>query len=166
MTTWVLTHTNQNYKYPHKTKPPSPFSISPAMPKTASTLTVFPTMQPKGKWVVINWINADIFRPYPGFQQIRLIRKSTSTGREYLLCFVDFENNLQSTIAMNTLQGYRFDKHDKIGLKISYANESRDDKYYKWMSSCVFIEFIPFLWFPLNWLNFIWILNPIISRSG
>jgi len=50
-----------------------------------------------------------------------------------LLCFVDFENNLQSTIAMNTLQGYRFDKHDKIGLKISYANESRDDKYYKWV---------------------------------
>jgi hypothetical protein len=32
---------------------------------------------------------------------------------------------------MNTLQGYRFDKHDKIGLKISYANESRDEKGYK-----------------------------------
>lgn len=101
------------------------------MPKTASTLTVFPTMQTKEKSVVSIRINPDIFRPYPGFQQIRLIRKSTSTGREYLLCFVDFENNLQSTIAMNTLQGYRFDKHDKIGLKISYANESRDDKYYK-----------------------------------
>jgi hypothetical protein len=27
---------------------------------------------------------------------------------------------------MNTLQGYRFDKHDKVGLKISYANESKD----------------------------------------
>ena len=80
-------------------------------------------MQHKDKLIVIIYYNKkDIFRPYPGFQQIRLIRKSTSTGREYLLCFVDFENNLQSTIAMNTLQGYRFDKHDKIGLKISYAN--------------------------------------------
>jgi len=27
---------------------------------------------------------------FPGFQCIRLIKKSTSTGREYLLCFVDF----------------------------------------------------------------------------
>lgn len=27
------------------------------------------------------YYNSDIFRPYPGFQQIRLIRKSTSTGR-------------------------------------------------------------------------------------
>ena len=92
---------------------------------------VYQMMPLKDKSVVIFSLKKDVFRPYPGFQQIRLIRKSTSTGREYLLCFVDFENNLQSTIAMNTLQGYRFDKHDKIGLKISYANESRDDKYYK-----------------------------------
>lgn len=67
----------------------------------------------------------DIFRPFPGFQCIRLIKKTTPTGREFFLCFVDFENVLQSTIAMNTLQDYRFDKNDKRGLKISYAKESK-----------------------------------------
>jgi hypothetical protein len=45
----------------------------------------------------------------------------TITGRSYFLCFVDFESVLQSTIALHTLQSYRFDRHDKVGLKISYA---------------------------------------------
>jgi len=36
----------------------------------------------------------DIFRPFPGFQCIRLIKKTTMSGREYLLCFIDFENVL------------------------------------------------------------------------
>jgi hypothetical protein len=70
--------------------------------------------------------HSDIFRPFPGFQCIRLIKKTTSTGREYLLCFVDFENVLQSTVALGTLQDYRFDKHDKEGLKISYAKDFKD----------------------------------------
>lgn len=48
------------------------------------------------------------------------------SGREYLLCFVDFENVLQSTIALNTLQDYRFDKHDKQGMKISFAKDFKD----------------------------------------
>lgn len=48
------------------------------------------------------------------------------SGREYLLCFVDFENVLQSTSALNTLQDYRFDKHDKQGLKISFAKDFKD----------------------------------------
>lgn len=51
---------------------------------------VFQTMQVSEKLVVKIYLSEDVFRPYPGFQQIRLIRKSTSTGREYLLCFVDF----------------------------------------------------------------------------
>ena len=68
----------------------------------------------------------DIFRPFPGFQCIRLIKKTTMSGREYLLCFVDFENVLQSTIALNTLQDYRFDKHDKQGLKISFAKDFKE----------------------------------------
>jgi outer membrane receptor for ferrienterochelin and colicin len=55
-----------------------------------------------------------------------LIRKTANNNREYFLCFVDFENSIQASIAMTTLQGYRFDKHDKVGLKISYANESKD----------------------------------------
>ena len=49
-------------------------------------------------------INSDVFRPFPGFQEVRLIRKETKGGREFYFCFVDFENSLQSTIAMNTLQ--------------------------------------------------------------
>jgi hypothetical protein len=58
-----------------------------------------------------------------------LIKKTyPTTGREYFLCFVDFENVFQSTIAMNTLQDYRFDKGDKRGLKISYARESKEVK--------------------------------------
>lgn len=61
------------------------------------------------------------------------------SGREYLLCFVDFENVLQSTIALNTLQDYRFDKHDKQGLKISFAKDFKDiskekPKKYRWSS--------------------------------
>ena len=63
-----------------------------------------------------------IFRPFPGFQCVRLIPKTANNNRNYYLCFVDFENALQATIAMSTLQGYRFDKSDKVGLKISYAN--------------------------------------------
>ena len=43
-----------------------------------------------------------------------------------MLCFVDFENVLQSTIALNTLQDYRFDKHDKAGLKISFAKDFKE----------------------------------------
>ena len=33
---------------------------------------------------------------------------------------------MQSTIALNTLQDYRFDKHDKAGLKISFAKDTKD----------------------------------------
>jgi hypothetical protein len=38
-----------------------------------------------------------------------------------VLCFVDFESALQTTIVINTLQGYRFDKDDNYGLQLSYA---------------------------------------------
>ena len=38
-----------------------------------------------------------------------------------LFCFADFENSLQTTVVINTLQGYRFDKDDIWGLQFSYA---------------------------------------------
>ena len=38
-----------------------------------------------------------------------------------LLYFVDFENVIQSTVCINTLQGYRFDKNDLLGLHLSYG---------------------------------------------
>jgi hypothetical protein len=72
--------------------------------------------------------SSDIFRPFPGFQCVRLIQKTANNNRQYFLCFVDFENAIQATIAMSTLQGYRFDKNDKMGLKISYANDPKELK--------------------------------------
>ncbi len=90
MTTWALTHTNQRSRFQVKIRLRLPCFIFPAMRKTVFTWMEFQMMQLRGKLVVIIYYNEDIFRPYPGFQQIRLIRKSTSTGREYLLCFVDF----------------------------------------------------------------------------
>ena len=46
----------------------------------------------------------DVFRPFPGYKTVRLIKKQTQSGREYYYCFADFENSIQSTIALNTLQ--------------------------------------------------------------
>ena len=63
---------------------------------------------------------AHIFRPFPGDKGIRLITKEKN-GENTLLAFVDFENIIQSTICINTLQGYRFDKGDLIGLHLSYG---------------------------------------------
>lgn len=64
----------------------------------------------------------DIFRPYPGFRQLRLIQKNNKNGDPVALCFADFENSQQTTLVINTLQGYRFDKDDLLGLVFSYAN--------------------------------------------
>jgi len=61
-----------------------------------------------------------IFRPFPGFKKLRLINKEKN-GENTVLCFVDFENVVQSTICINTLQGYRFSKDDLIGLHFSYG---------------------------------------------
>ena len=63
---------------------------------------------------------AHIFRPFPGYKSLRLIQKEKN-GENTILCFVDFENSLQSTICINTLQGYRFDKSDLVGLHCSYG---------------------------------------------
>ena len=61
-----------------------------------------------------------IFRPFPGYKSLRLIHKEKN-GENTILCFVDFENSFQSTICINTLQGYRFDKSDLVGLHCSYG---------------------------------------------
>ena len=47
---------------------------------------------------------SDIFRPFPGFKTVRLIRKKTLSGREFYFCFVDFDNSLQASIALSTVQ--------------------------------------------------------------
>ena len=63
---------------------------------------------------------AHIFRPYPGYKGLRLVEKEKN-GKKTFICFVDFENVIQSTVCINTLQGYRFDKNDLLGLHLSYG---------------------------------------------
>jgi RNA recognition motif. (a.k.a. RRM, RBD, or RNP domain) len=63
---------------------------------------------------------AHIFRPFPGFKSVRLITREKA-GEKSMICFADFDDILQSTICINTLQGYRFDKNDLVGLHFSYG---------------------------------------------
>jgi len=67
-------------------------------------------------------LSLDIFRPFPGFKSLRLILRDKPGGEKVYFCFADFENVLQTTLVINTLQGYRFDKNDILGLQFSYAN--------------------------------------------
>ena len=60
---------------------------------------------------------AHIFRPFPGYRSLRLIEKEKN-GENTILCFADFENVIQSTICINTLQGYRFDKNDLVYIAL------------------------------------------------
>lgn len=70
---------------------------------------------------------AHIFRPYAGFQSIRLVPKESRVpGRFYNLCFVEFDSKMQATVAMTALQGYRMDlKGDTKGITISFAKTER-----------------------------------------
>jgi len=70
-----------------------------------------------------------IFRPFPGYQSLRVLSKESKQNplRTYNLCFVEFDNKVQSTVAMFALQGYRMDKNDNKGLNITYAKTERKD---------------------------------------
>ena len=68
---------------------------------------------------------AHIFRPFPGFKTLRLIPREKKPGEKHLLCFADFESGIQTTVVINTLQGYRFDREDILGLQFSFANQSK-----------------------------------------
>lgn len=65
----------------------------------------------------------DIFRPFKGYKSVRLIPREIGPNEKVILCFADFENAFQTTLVINTLQGYRFDKDDIWGLQFSYANK-------------------------------------------
>ncbi|KAJ1269513.1 hypothetical protein BS78_07G217800 [Paspalum vaginatum] len=56
-----------------------------------------------------------IFRPFVGFREVRLVNKESRHpgGDPHVLCFVDFDNPAQATIALEALQGYKFDEHDR-----------------------------------------------------
>jgi len=63
---------------------------------------------------------AHVFRPYKGFISVRLISRDKN-GEKSIICFADFEDLIDATICINTLQGYRFDKNNLVGLHFSYG---------------------------------------------
>jgi len=66
-----------------------------------------------------------IFRPFVGFREVRLVNKEPKHpgGDPIVLCFVDFAEATQAAIAMDALQGYKFDEHDRnsSNLRLQYA---------------------------------------------
>jgi len=70
---------------------------------------------------------AHIFRPFPGYQSLRILTKESkqNPSRVYNLCFIEFDNKYQATFALNHLQGYRLDKDDTKGLSMTYAKSER-----------------------------------------
>jgi len=71
-----------------------------------------------------------IFRPFSGYSSLRILQKESKAvpSRLYNLCFVEFDNKYQATVAMHALQGYRMDKNDSKGLTISYAKSDRKER--------------------------------------
>jgi len=71
-----------------------------------------------------------IFRPFTGYASLRILPKESKQfpSRMYHLCFVEFDNKYQATLAMHALQGYRMDKNDTKGLHISYAKSDRKER--------------------------------------
>lgn len=68
-----------------------------------------------------------IFRPYAGFQSLRLIPKEAKRPNEprRWLCFAEFDNKFHATAARNNVQGYRMDKSDTRGLGCDFAKPGR-----------------------------------------
>ncbi|KQK19651.1 nuclear speckle RNA-binding protein A [Brachypodium distachyon] len=66
-----------------------------------------------------------IFRPFVGFKEVRLVTKEPRHpgGDPIVLCFVDFTNAAQAAVAMEALQGYKFDEHDRTSphLRLQFA---------------------------------------------
>lgn len=68
---------------------------------------------------------AHIFRPFVGYKEVRLVTKESrhSGGDPLVLCFVDFESPAHAATALDALQGYRFDEHDRdsVDLRLQFA---------------------------------------------
>jgi hypothetical protein len=63
-----------------------------------------------------------LLRPFPGFICCRIKEaKKEIGGKKNLISFCDFEEVYQATIVIHTLQGYRFDKNDLVGLHFGYG---------------------------------------------
>ncbi|XP_008790541.1 RNA-binding protein 1 isoform X2 [Phoenix dactylifera] len=66
-----------------------------------------------------------IFRPFAGFREVRLVNKESRHpgGDPLVLCFVDFSTPSQAAVALDALQGYKFDEHDRdsANLRLQFA---------------------------------------------
>ncbi|KAI9156252.1 hypothetical protein LWI28_002997 [Acer negundo] len=58
---------------------------------------------------------AHIFRPFVGYKEVRLVSKESRHpgGDPLILCFVDFVSPAHAATALDALQGYKFDEHDR-----------------------------------------------------
>ncbi|ONK59217.1 uncharacterized protein A4U43_C08F4180 [Asparagus officinalis] len=69
--------------------------------------------------------SVDIFRPFVGFREVRLVNKESrhAGGDPLVLCFVDFATANQAAVALEALQGYKFDEHerDSANLRLQFA---------------------------------------------
>jgi len=103
-----------NYSYPN---------MFPNLPSDASSALYVEGLPPDATEREV----AHIFRPFPGYQSLRILTKESkqNPSRVYNLCFVEFDNKYQATFALNHLQGYRLDKDDTKGLTMSYAKTER-----------------------------------------
>ncbi|KAI7729618.1 hypothetical protein M8C21_002929 [Ambrosia artemisiifolia] len=67
-----------------------------------------------------------LFRPFPGFQEIRLVHKEPihSEDKSVVLCFVEFSDSSRALTALEALEGYKFDntKPDSPDLRIHFAH--------------------------------------------
>ena len=72
---------------------------------------------------------AHILRPFPGFRTCRVKQtRKEQNGRKSTICFCDFDEVFQATICIHTLQGYRFDKNDLVGLHFGYGVRKYDSR--------------------------------------
>ncbi|XP_068650781.1 RNA-binding protein 1-like [Aristolochia californica] len=66
-----------------------------------------------------------IFRPFVGFKEVRLVTKESRHpgGAPIVLCFVDFSSSSNAAIALDVLQGYKFDEQDRDSavLRLQFA---------------------------------------------
>ncbi|XP_059304530.1 RNA-binding protein 2-like isoform X1 [Lycium ferocissimum] len=66
-----------------------------------------------------------VFRPFVGYKEVRLVIKEPRHpgGNQFVLCFVDFVSPAHAATAMDTLQGYKFDEHDRdsANLRLQFA---------------------------------------------
>ncbi|XAR71606.1 hypothetical protein NMG60_11017963 [Bertholletia excelsa] len=66
-----------------------------------------------------------IFRPFVGYKEVRLVTKESRHpgGDPLVLCFVDFVSPAHAATAMDALQGYKFDEHDResANLRLQFA---------------------------------------------